>query len=387
MGKIKSYLFLMLMSVSAWALASCSSSDSSDSPGEGGDVAAKLSCSQTSIEAPASGGSYQITVVASSGGWTATAEGTGSWLKVSSNNANKTTGMVQIQVDANTSTATRTGSVAVKLADKQVNISVSQAGKTVIPIEGGEMEVPDGYQLVWNDEFNEGSELNSTHWRHEVQKSGWVNNELQNYVNGSAGGKRVTEVADGRLYIHCFKGSDGKVYSGRVYAHESEGWKYGIIEARIKLPKGKGTWPAFWMMPCNNNFSTNPWPKCGEIDIMEEVGVDANQTSSSLHTQDYNHTKNTQKTAVRYTEGAEDDFHVYRLEWTEDYIKTYVDGKLLLSFDNDKKNNVNTWPFNKPFYVILNLAWGGDWGGYKGVDESALPATMEVDYVRVFQKK
>lgn len=380
MGKFKilSLLFSLL-------LLSCSSSGGNDS-GDGG-AETKLSCSPTTIETSANGGSYQVTVVASAGGWTATAEGTDAWVKVSASNTNKTTGTVQVQVDANTTTATRTGIVAVKLADKQVNINVTQIGKTVTPIEGGEMVVPDGYQLVWNDEFNDGSELNSKDWRHEVQRSGWVNNELQNYVNGSADGKRVTEVADGRLYIHCFKGSDGKIYSGRVYAHEGEGWKYGIIEARIKLPKGKGTWPAFWMMPCNNDFGANPWPKCGEIDIMEEVGADPNQISSSLHTQAYNHTKNTQKTAARYTEGAEEGFHVYRLEWTENYIKTYVDGKELLSFDNDKTGNVDTWPYNKPFYVILNLAWGGDWGGYKGVDETALPATMEVDYVRVFQKK
>lgn len=95
----------------------------------------------------------------------------------------------------------------------------------------------------------------------------------------------------------------------------------------------------------------------------------------------------TQKTAERLTEGAEDGFHVYRLEWAEDHITTYVDGVKLLSFNNDGKDNVATWPFNKPFYVILNLAWGGSWGGMNGVDETALPATMEVDYVRVFQKK
>lgn len=383
MMKIKYFMFLLLMGLSTLGMASCTSSDSS---GDGG-AEAKLSCSPTTIETSANGGSYQVTVVASAGGWTATSEGTDAWIKVSANNANKATGIVQIQVDANTTTAARTGIVAVKLADKQVNIKVSQTGKTVTPIEGGEMVVPEGYQLVWNDEFNEGSELNSNDWRHEVQKSGWVNNELQNYVNGSADGKRVTEVADGRLYIHCFKGSDGKIYSGRVYAHESEGWKYGIIEARIKLPKGKGTWPAFWMMPCNNDFGANPWPKCGEIDIMEEVGVNPNRTSSSLHTESYNHVMKTQKTAERLTEGAEDGFHVYRLEWAEDHITTYVDGEKLLTFNNDGKGNVSTWPFNKPFYVILNLAWGGSWGGMNGVDEAALPATMEVDYVRVFQKK
>lgn len=368
-------------------LLSCSSSSSDDSgDNSGGDV--KISCSQTSIKAPANGGSYSVAVVASTGGWTAAADGnSGNWVKVSAKNTNKASGMISVTVDENTSKEARNGAINVKLGSKQMSISVTQAGRTVTPIEGGEMVIPEGYKLVWNDEFNEGSELNSTDWRHEVQKSGWVNNELQNYVNGSADGKRVTEIADNRLYINCFKGSDGKIYSGRVYAHENQGWLYGIFEARIKLPKGKGTWPAFWMMPCNNDFGANPWPKCGEIDIMEEVGVNPNYTSSSLHTEKFNHVMGTQITKERLTAGAEDGFHVYRLEWTPDYIKTYVDGKELLNFNNDGKNDVGSWPFNKPFYVILNLAWGGDWGGMNGVDESALPVQMEVDYVRVFQKK
>lgn len=382
MGRLK--IFALMMSI---CLLSCSSSSSDDSgDNSGGDV--KISCSQTSIKAPANGGSYSVAVVASTGGWTAAADGnSGNWVKVSAKNTNKASGMISVTVDENTSKEARNGAINVKLGSKQMSISVTQAGRTVTPIEGGEMVIPEGYKLVWNDEFNEGSELNSTDWRHEVQKSGWVNNEFQNYVNGSANGKRVTEIADNRLYINCFKGSDGKIYSGRVYAHENQGWLYGIFEARIKLPKGKGTWPAFWMMPCNNDFGANPWPKCGEIDIMEEVGVNPNYTSSSLHTEKFNHVMGTQITKERLTVGAEDGFHVYRLEWTPDYIKTYVDGKELLNFNNDGKNEVGSWPFNKPFYVILNLAWGGDWGGKKGVDESALPVQMEVDYVRVFQKK
>lgn len=382
MGRLK--IFALMMSI---CLLSCSSSSSDDSgDNSGGDV--KISCSQTSIKAPANGGSYSVAVVASTGGWTTAAdENSGNWVKVSAKNTNKASGMISVTVDENTSKEARNGAINVKLGSKQVSISVTQAGKTVTPIEGGEMVIPEGYKLVWNDEFNEGSELNSTDWRHEVQKSGWVNKELQNYANGSADGKRVTEIADNRLYINCFKGSNGKIYSGRVYAHETQGWLYGIFEARIKLPKGKGTWPAFWMMPCNNDFGANPWPKCGEIDIMEEVGVNPNYTSSSLHTEKFNHVMGTQITKERLTTGAEDGFHVYRLEWTPDYIKTYVDGKELLNFNNDGKNDVGSWPFNKSFYVILNLAWGGDWGGKKGVDESALPVQMEVDYVRVFQKK
>ena len=379
-------IFSFLLSL---MLLSCSSS-SSDGDGE-----VTISCSPTSIDVPAKGGTYKIMVVASEGGWEARASFPGEgptanvypWFKVSASGNNKAMGMVTVDVEENKSSVALDGSVEISLEDKKVSVPVHQAGKQVTPIEGGEMVIPEGYKLVWNDEFNEGSELNSTDWRHEVQKSGWVNNELQNYVNGSADGKRVTEIADNRLYINCFKGSDGKIYSGRVYAHESQGWLYGIFEARIKLPKGKGTWPAFWMMPCNNDFGANPWPKCGEIDIMEEVGVNPNYTSSSLHTEKFNHVMGTQITKERQTAGAEDGFHVYRLEWTPDYIKTYVDGKELLNFNNDGKNDVGSWPFNKPFYVILNLAWGGDWGGMNGVDESALPVQMEVDYVRVFQKK
>ena len=106
--------------------------------------------------------------------------------------------------------------------------------------------VPYRYILNWNDEFD-GLSLGAD-WTHEVQPSGWVNNELQNYVNGSYNGQRVTEVSDGTLKITARK-IDGKIYSGRLYAKVSQGWKYGYFEARIKLPKGRGTWPAFWMMP------------------------------------------------------------------------------------------------------------------------------------------
>ncbi len=241
--------------------------------------------------------------------------------------------------------------------------------------------LPD-YKLVWHDEFT--SRIISTvRWTYQTADAGWVNHELQTYVNAkSPKGKKVAESSDGTLKIHTFKEGD-KIYSARLYGSKSQGFKYGYIEARIKLPKGKGTWPAWWMMP----VSGGSWPGCGEIDIMEEVGVDANIVSSSIHCQAYNHPTNTQKTHAMTCVGAEDGFHVYALEWTEDYIRTFVDGTEQLYFENDKQGNNDTWPFNKAFYPILNVAWGGDWGGYAGVDESALPLTMEVDYVRVWQKR
>lgn len=330
----------------------------------------------------AAGGRQTVDVKTNSREWDATADA--SWIKLDKNGTTSKNGTIGVTAEVNTSVKERNATVTIMAGSGRVKISVTQGGKEPEPVDK-DIEVPEGYSLVWHDEFSTDGKLDKASWTHEVQGPGWVNNELQTYVRESFDGKPVTEISNGHLSINCFKHA-GKVYSGRIYANVNTGWKYGIVEARIKLPKGKGTWPAFWMMPTNNDFTTTPWPLCGEIDIMEEVGYNPNYTSSSLHTDAYNHTKGTQKTAERLTPEAQDDFHVYRLEWTADYIRTYVDGKLLLSFNNDKKGDVRTWPFDKAFYIILNLAWGGDWGGAQGVDENCLPATMEVDYVRVFQK-
>lgn len=243
--------------------------------------------------------------------------------------------------------------------------------------------VPQGYQLDWSDEFN-GTELNTTDWKFEIHDAGWVNNELQRYVGKTFKGNKVVFVEDGHLTIRCQK-VDGEIVSGRINARPQEGWRYGYFEARIKLPKGKGTWPAFWMMPVNVDWNTNPWPNCGEIDIMEEVGADANVVSSSIHCEAYNHTKGTQKTHAMNIGTAESEYHVYGLEWTADKMTFYVDGQVQLVF-NKESDNHSVWPFHYAFYPILNLAWGGDWGGYKGVDESAMPCDMLVDYVRVYKK-
>lgn len=248
-----------------------------------------------------------------------------------------------------------------------------------------DIPAPQGYKLVWHDEFDADT-LILQDWVYENKPAHWVNNELQTYIPVGIDGIPVVEINDGVLAINCFKHND-TIYSGRIYAHPHEGWQYGIFEARLKLPKGRGTWPAFWMMPAWNNNEEHGWPACGEIDIMEEVGFNPNYTSSSIHCKDYNHVMGTQKTFERLCEGAEDDFHVYRLEWEPEYLKTYVDDELLFTFENDGEGNYATWPFNKPFYLILNFAWGGGWGGAQGVDETALPQSYLVDYVRVFQKE
>lgn len=334
-----------------------------------------LTVSPESISAPAEGGTYTVNVSTTGQEW-GTAVGN-DFFTVKTQGTTAQAGTLTITVPANPVAETRSGAVTVMSGSARKTVTVTQAAA-----EKAAYYAPEGYYLVWQDEFNEGTELNKVDWTHEVQNSGWVNHELQNYVNHTTPkGRHVTELMDGKLLIHCFK-EDGKIYSGRVYAHVKEGWKYGYIEASIKLPKGKGTWPAFWMMPVN----FHSWPADGEIDIMEEVGYHPDFVSSSLHANAHVHSNNTQVTHEMYCKGAEGEFHTYAIEWTAQNITTYVDGKVQLSYDN-KGLGRDDWPYNDPFYVIFNLAWGGDWGGSQGVDENALPVIMEVDYIRVFQKK
>ena len=328
---------------------------------------APLSVDPTSLYYKKDGGNQTVTVNYS-GNWEATSAE--AWIICT-----KSSGALVVTAAQNDNIF-RQGKVTVTAEGEKVEIEVKQEGneEIVCPI--------DGYHLVWNDEFSQDSrDLNAQQWKHEVQKAGWVNNELQNYVNTkSPDGKRVTEVSEGTLKITCFK-ENGKIYSGRVYGCVSTGWQYGYVEAKIKLPSGKGTLPACWMMPVN----CTAWPDDGEIDIMEEVGYHPDYVSSSLHATGHVHSKGTQVTKETYCKGAEGEYHVYGMEWTADYFQFYVDGKKTRYYKNPGTGKVD-WPYDAPFYVIFNLAWGGSWGGQQGVDESKLPATLEVEYVRVFQK-
>lgn len=244
-----------------------------------------------------------------------------------------------------------------------------------------EIATPAGYRLVWSDEFNEAGETlpDASKWWYETGDGGWGNSELQDYVSGSYGGEMLAKISGGTLKITA-KEIGGKVRSIRM--NTAEGWTYGYFEARLKLCTGKGTWPAFWMMPVNYTA----WPGDGEIDIMEEVGYHPNYVSSSIHCNAYNHVKGTQKTNEIQIPTAQTEFHTYAVEWTEEYLRFLFDGQEHFRFSNDGKGNRDTWPFDAPFYLKLNLAWGGSWGGAMGVDASCLPAVYEVDYVRVFKK-
>jgi beta-glucanase (GH16 family) len=238
-----------------------------------------------------------------------------------------------------------------------------------------ETGVSEGYALVWGDEFDTKNFLSESEWRFETGKTGWGNNELQNYVPGL--GEDTAALVEGGILKITAKKRGGEVISARINTRRS--WLYGYFEARLKIPRGKGTWPAFWMLP--ENFVK--FPDDGEIDIMEAVGYEPGWVHTGIHTKTY--TGETGKNARKNIPAAEEDFHVYAVEWTPDFIKGYVDNELYFEFLNDHKGDKDTWPFDRPFYLKLNLAWGGNWGGYEGVDESCLPAVYEIDYVRVYQ--
>lgn len=233
-----------------------------------------------------------------------------------------------------------------------------------------------GYKLVWHDEFNESS-LSSSDWYYERWDAGRVNNELQRYVKDD----EVATLKNGVLTLHLIKDSQG-YKSARLYAHKGSGWRYGYIEARMRLPRGKGTWPAFWMMPVSFN---NDWPASGEIDIMEHVGFDQNVIHSTIHCTKYNNTGTPTETATKRVSDVSGQYHTYGMEWTSEYLRFYIDGASFFTYRNDGTGH-DAWPFDSYFYPILNIAYGGDWGGQGGIDDSALPATMDVDYIRVFQK-
>lgn len=238
-----------------------------------------------------------------------------------------------------------------------------------------------GYKLVWDDEFNEKS-LDTTKWNIEVNGKGGGNNELQYYTNSP----KNLYIKDGHLFIVALKQSyKGKSYtSARINTKGKETWKYGRFEMRAKIPTGRGTWPAFWLL--GEDIGKVGWPACGEVDIMENVGFDPLWIHGSIHTpSSYGSTVNTGRNALP---DSHTQFHIYGVTWTPKNISFFIDNpaKPYYTYDPSVKN-ASTWPFDQPLFMILNVAIGGGWGGKKGIDNSIFPTAMEVDYVRVYQYK
>jgi beta-glucanase (GH16 family) len=236
-------------------------------------------------------------------------------------------------------------------------------------------------KLVWSDEFNYKGLPDSARWGYDTGGHGWGNNELQFYTAGRLENARVE---NGHLIIQARKENyhDKQYTSARLITKNKGDWKYGRMEIRARLPKGKGMWPAIWMLP--TDWEYGDWPKSGEIDIMEHVGYMPDSIFGTVHTGAFNHTLGTQKGRSIFCKDVYDAFHIYSIEWREDRIDFFIDNKQYYSFSNNK-SGAAAWPFDKRFHLLLNIAVGGNWGGKYGVDDAIFPQSMEVDYVRVYQ--
>jgi beta-glucanase (GH16 family) len=241
-------------------------------------------------------------------------------------------------------------------------------------------------RLVWADEFTKTGLPDSSKWGYDAgrgcpQNCGWGNNELQYYTVSR---KENARVEKGHLIIEAHKESyqNNNYTSARLVTKEKGFWKYGRVEVKAKLPAGIGMWPAIWMLPVHPSYGN--WPHSGEIDIVEFVGYIPDSLYATVHTGAYNGMINTQKGGRIYKNDLHKSFHVYAAEWSEESISFFVDGEKYFSFKNDQKGTA-VWPFDQSFYLILNIAVGGNWGGKKGVDNQIFPQKMQVDYVRVYQ--
>ncbi|WP_171032866.1 glycoside hydrolase family 16 protein [Fodinibius saliphilus] len=252
-------------------------------------------------------------------------------------------------------------------------------------------EVPPGDstqsgELIWSDEFNTGTTPNSNYWTYDIGhgSSGWGNNEVQYYTDQS----KNVRLEDGKLIIEALK-ENGDWTSARIKTQELKTFEHVTVKARAKLPKGSGTWPAIWMLGAD--ITEVGWPACGEIDIMEHVGKDPGVVHSALHTpSSHGNTQNTGEKAVNDFNSA---FHIYEVEWTSKKMTFKIDGEEFYSYSPSIKDD-QTWPYNDEFFIIMNIAMGGNWGsdpqyetdGLKnGIDPNISKARMEVDYIRVYK--
>ena len=232
------------------------------------------------------------------------------------------------------------------------------------------------------DEFD-GPRIDLTRWRFDMaqNKTGWFNHEKQYYGPANARIRDGALVIEARAERATAPDSGGQAYtSAKLVSRRAFG--YGFYEIRARLPCGRGTWPAIWLLP-----SSGRWPAAGEIDVMEMVGWDPNVVHATVHSAAYNHVKGTQRGAQVTVPTACTAYHRYQLDWRRDAILIGVDGRAYMRVANDRPGGAAAWPFTRPYQLILNLAIGGDWGGVKGVDDAALPQRMAVDYVRFWARR
>lgn len=242
-----------------------------------------------------------------------------------------------------------------------------------------------GPTAVWQDEFEYEGAPDPDYWTFDEgdgcpRLCGWGNNELQYYTRRPEN----VRVENGKLIIEARREAFGskRYTSARMRATHSVSRTYGYVEVKAKLPFGRGTWPAIWMLPDSATYGG--WPRSGEIDIMEHVGFDPGVVHGTVHTESFNHMKGTQVGKQRRVDGFDNAFHVYAINWTPDRIEFFIDGEQYHLFENNG-DGTDAWPFDHAFHLIMNIAVGGGWGGREGVDESIWPQRMEVEYVRVYE--
>lgn len=243
----------------------------------------------------------------------------------------------------------------------------------------------EGWELVWQDEF-EGDVIDPSNWTYDIGGWGWGNGEAQYYTDRPENAR----VENGLLVIEARQErfEDSYYTSARLITQGLQSFKYGRIEARMKVPEGAGLWPAFWML--GNDFERNPadpfdsnWPHVGEVDIMEYVGREPDLIMGTVHGPGYSGAGglgrwNRQEYAIA------DDFHTYAIEWDEEGIRWFYDGELYYTLTPQLVGN-REWVFDKEFFLLLNLAVGGQFAGAIGLD-TKFPTNLYVDYVRVYQR-
>ena len=254
-----------------------------------------------------------------------------------------------------------------------------------IVLSGPAGAVPAGYHLVWSDEFDRGTLPSLAKWRYDTwrNKDGWWNGEAQYY---SANRPQNARIEHGQLIIEArhekltkYADYGGQAYSSaRLITDGTARWTYGFFEIRARLSCTAGAWPAIWLMG-------DAWPKGGEIDIMEQLGFDPSTVYGTAHTPDSVAHHTPSGAAAHITEPCT-AFHRYQLEWTHDAVTFLIDDVPFHTYRRPNDATPQTWPFDQPEYLILNVAVGGGWAGQKGIDDAQFPASMAVDYVRVYQK-
>ncbi|HAQ56741.1 MAG TPA: hypothetical protein DCR44_05030 [Acholeplasmatales bacterium] len=308
--------------------------------------------------------------------------------------------------DAETTTGTTTDVTSTETSTELTTTATTTGATTtntalidLIPEECSEIAIVDGWIPTWCDEFEAAvptTIIDTTKWTYHTGGGGFGNQELQYYMYADSDN---VAIRDGALVITALKevyGSNNYT-STKIWTQATTSFKYGKIEMRAKLPYGRGTWPAFWMMPKTSRYGG--WPDSGEIDIMEHVGYDMNTVLGTLHTERFFGTNgrggNTDSLIPNTVASIDvaNTYHTYGIIWNEERIEWYFDGFLFGTVEADQEwgNGYSAdtsldWPFDQQFYLILNLAIGGTWGGAQGVDDTIFPATLTVDYVRVFQQ-